>query len=314
MRISERSSMYTVSIAIPVVDEFHFLRGTIEQIKKYKHPEINQQILVMDQSNTNHLDRAYQSDPDVEVIKTTRIDAGYPIDEAAKIASGEYFCSLDADCWPVHPAYLYAPIKAIEKYKLSFVGKATGLHLSYQTQGNFYHINNYYRVSTTALVRKVAEAVSFMRYVNRYKANFIPNVDVPWTADCDNGVVANWYVDYAKLGPKLSLAMNKKLGNTNEMGVYGMTIDELVTHMVFGYGKEWIGNPHKVLGDKYLEWQNKIMIQGLTNEIIEEIKAAQIPAYQILYDRHYWDGTSERPLAPTDELYADFSAWKRSVQ
>ena len=53
---------------------------------------------------------------------------------------------------------------------------------------------------------------------------------------------------------------------TNKMGIYGMVIDDLVFHMVFGFGEEWINDLQDVLGDFYLTLRKKIMYKGFLTD------------------------------------------------
>ncbi len=203
----------------------------------------------------------------------------------------------------MHPNWLHIPIELIKKYNFTFVGKHTGLHNAYQSQGNFFHINNYFRVSKTDLARNISLDVGFMRYNNRPQASFTPRVQTSWNMECDNGVIAQWYADQQKMGPKFSFAINKMLGLTNEMGIYGMVIDDLVFHMVFGFGREWIADLDKTLGDPYQEWNRLILKNGLTEEIIEKIKSSLIVHYPIEKHREYWDGEKSTALDHGDEIY-----------
>lgn len=299
------------TILIPVCTELDFLKIGIYKIKQFRHPEIEQEIIIADQTDFSQtLQDLFGSDPEIKIVKIPRIDAGYPIDIGAKMATGDYFCSLDADAFPIHRNWLYLPIKLIERYNLSFVGKQTGLHISYPAHGNFRHINNYYRVSKTNIAKKIAEDVSFMRWGNRSMVNFIPT-DTRWNSDCDNGVVAQWYADQIDCGGKVSLALNKTIGFTSEMGIYGMVIDDLVFHMVFGFGEEWIKDLSKTLGSQYLEWKEKIK-NGEIESVSESMLSATIPHHPIETDREYWDGKTAKRLSPNDEMYQFIETIKKS--
>jgi glycosyltransferase involved in cell wall biosynthesis len=300
------------SILIPYVEEKEFIKGSIRQIKKFRHPEIENEIIIIDQSLDDEIKDLYSSDPEIKLIKCPRVDAGYPIDVGLRNCSGEYFCSLDADAFPIHKNWLYVPIKLIEKYNFSFIGKQTGLHLSYKNQGNFFHINNYFRVSRKDLALKVSEDVGFLRYENHYKVSFAPRINSGWNISCDNGVVAQWWSDKNKMGPKLSLAMNKFMGMTKEMGVYGMVIDDLIFHMVFGFGREWIQDLNKTLGDEYLNWNRRIIKEGLSDEIINELLSNLKPCWPIETDRELWDGEKPERIEPGNEIWEYIQELKQS--
>ena len=255
------------TICIPVCFEIPFLEGALRQIKKYKHPNIDHEVLIMNQTDEkwhnkiNGLAQEYGA----KVINMPRIDAGYPIDVAVRIANGEYFCTLDADAFPISFNWLNLPIQLIKKFGFSFVGKESGLHLAYKDSlGEYFHLNNYYRVSKTSTAKFLSEKIGFIRQQNKNRAELkyeINDVNV----SCDNGVLAQWLSDKENLGPKLSLKMDKVIGKTPHMGVYGMVIDDLVFHMVFGQTNEEYG----YLNQEYQELSNRIYSNGLTEEMID---------------------------------------------
>lgn len=274
---------------VPHVNTLWYLRTCINQIRKYKHPLIEHKIIIADQSDEPILKQIidlYGNDPEILILKLPRIDAGYPIDVGLKYTNTEYFCSLDCDAFPIHHNWLYLPIKLIEKYNYSFVGSWTGLENSYKHKGNFFHINNYYRVSKTSLAREISEAVGFMRPQNRWKVGFIPKDNSWGNEGCDNGVVAQWYCDQKKLGSKLSLRINKYLGTTPKMGIYGMVIDDLVFHMVFGFAEDWITDIENTLGKAYLELKEKIILKGfISDDQIKELISHALQTSKPLNDR-----------------------------
>jgi len=284
---------YSVTVAIPYVEEFPFLVASLREIQRLAHLEIETEVIVVDQSGTDDLNSTIAQYQNVKHVKTNRIDAGYPLEVAARQASGQYFCSLDADAFPISSKWLYLPVKLIEEFGLSFVGKNTGLHVPYAHAGPFFHINNYYRVCKTSLAKSLAERVGFCRYRNRDRTGFVYQDLVPtFDADCDNGVVSQWFSDQINAGPKLSLALNKILGMTTTQGVFGMTIDDMIFHFVFGFGREWIKDFQVELGTDYLYWRDKIYRDGVSPEMVEEIKASLKPHHSF-YDREYWDSDSK---------------------
>jgi hypothetical protein len=265
------STKTLVTVCIPVCYEFEFLKGSINQIMKHKHEKIDYEIIICDQTEPNISDKIndlYKDIPEIKIVKIPRIDAGYPIDVAVRMAKGEYFCTLDADAFPISNLWLYLPVKLIERYNFSFVGKESGLHLSYENQlGKYFHLNNYYRISKTEIAKKISEDVGFIRPQNKNRSNLHYNNNV--NVGCDNGVIAQWYSDNQKLGPKFCLMMDKIIGKTPHLGVYGMIIDDLIFHMVFGQTNEECGI--NSLGDGYVELNKEINQNGLTDEMIEKL-------------------------------------------
>jgi len=266
--------MYSCTILIPVVKEFEFLKGCINQIKKFEHQEIQTKIIIANQSDDNIHNKIlelYNNDSQIKIIKINQIDAGYPIDKGLEICDTEYFCSLDCDAFPISNKWLYIPIKLINKFNLSFVGKETELHNSYKQLGKFLHINNYFRISKTSIAKDISEKVGFIRPTNHTKAGYSPIVKDWINISCDNGVVSQVYSDLNDYGDKLSLRMNRIIGETPGMGVYGMIIEDLIFHLVFGFSEEWLSNQNQILGSNYLSIKNDINLNGLTDINIERL-------------------------------------------
>jgi len=263
--------MESCTIVIPHVDTPYLIDGAISEIKRLTK-NVDYEILIADQSNDyvfNYLKNKYEKDNKVKLVKLPRIDAGFPIDYAARNSTKEFLCSLDADAFPMHKNWLLAPIELIKKFNLSFVGSDTGLSIysEYKNQGDFSQINNYFRVSKTSTAKFLSETAGFCRYQNRSKTGY-EYKDVGWKLNhSDNGVVAQWYSDMQNLGPKLNLVINKSIGLTNEFGIYGMCIDDLVFHLVFGYHPDTITDSVKSLGDKFLKIETKLKIEGLENNV-----------------------------------------------
>lgn len=125
--------MTSCTIVVPHVDTPFYLKFCLEQVERYRHPDVAQRVIVVDQSavtpDARHLPGT------VEVVRAPAVDAGYPIDLAARMADTEFFCSLDCDAFPIHRNWLRYPIALIEEYGFSFVGNNTGLENSYKDKG-----------------------------------------------------------------------------------------------------------------------------------------------------------------------------------
>jgi hypothetical protein len=215
---------------------------------------------------------------------------------------------------------LYLPVKLIEKFNFSFVGKESGLHHSYTQQlGEYFHLNNYYRISRTNLAKKISEEIGFIRPQNKSRVNLIYEKNVH--ISCDNGVLAQWYSDTEKMGPKLCLMMDKIIGKTPSLGVYGMVIDDLVFHMVFGQTNEECGITN--LGDGYASLNREINENGLTDEMIEKLLSlAKTENILTLYGeenlringRQYYDSTDKRFLSMDDEITTFIETIKNNIK
>jgi len=266
--------MITVSVCVPHVDTPWYLQACLESIKAFSHPEIVTQVIAVDQSSQAHKSVAEKlcAAHGAHFVSTPRVDAGYPIDVALRNATGEYFCSLDCDAWPIHKNWLWLPVQLIKRGLTDWVGADTGLAQAYAMRGKWIHLNNYYRICRTEDAKAASKAVGFMRYENRDRCGHFVPLDKSWEAlgkqlHCDNGVIAQWWCRNQK---KLSLSVCRALGKTPEMGLYGMVIDDLVFHMVFGYGEEWIPNLMKTLGPDYLKLRER-MQKGFGPELIAEL-------------------------------------------
>jgi len=299
-----------VTVCIPFCFEGEFLKGSLRQIFKHRHNDIDYEIILCDQADkalSDEIMDIYGNNDEIKIVKLPRVDAGYPIDVSARMAKGEYFCSLDADAFPISNKWLWLPIKLIDKYGLSYVGKESGLHHSYKSLGDYYHINNYYRLSKTSIAVKCSEDVGFMRPSNRRRVDMKFNVDM--SIGCDNGVVAQWYSDKMNMGPKLGLFMDKIIGKTPTSGVYGMIIDDLVFHMVFGQTRE--EHISGGLGEEYYSLNNDIYKNGLTDETINKLLSMSktenildLYGYEnlIINGRSIYENGSSRFLTDDDDI------------
>jgi len=277
------------NIVIPHVsyDSLMYLKTCVSQIKKHKHTLVKQKILIVDQSPPHVFDKIkhfFSSDPEVEIFQLERVDAGYPIDFIARNLSEDsndsFLCSLDSDAFPISNLWLYLPIKLIETFGYSFVGSSTNLAKCYYDYTRSFgydkewvHINNYYRISRVSVAKLLSNSVGFMRPGNRDRVGFKAITNQWGERGFDNGVIANWYADYLKLGDKFSFNINSALGYTDILGVFGMNISDLVFHFVFGFGEDTLpGGSYECLGFDYLKLRSKIINQDiLSSEFIEDL-------------------------------------------
>lgn len=256
---------FTCTVAVPHVDTPHLLRCCLHNILYYSHPDIDVDVIVIDQSQPA-IKAAVKAEFDgksdangrtpIKVIDAPRLDAGYPLDVAVKEATGEFFCSLDCDCWPITPSWLAIPIEQVHRYNLSFAGCDCDLHKAYPHLGPTPIINNFFRVSRTDLAHEASDRVGFMRPQHRAAAG-MPS-EFPWPTQWhDNGVAANWYVanKYPEKKP-LGIPVTRHLGNAHDRAdccVYGIIVGELVFHLGYGFHPDTVGDAVKQLGQKFLD-------------------------------------------------------------
>lgn len=294
------------TILIPHINTPHLVYGSISQIEKFTD-NVDWEVIVADQSSPNihnEMVEKYKDNVRVKILSLPKIDAGYPIDVAARASSKEFFCSLDADAFPIHKNWLYLPIQLIKEFNLSFVGQDTGLGIysEYAKDGEFCHLNNYFRVSRTSLARHISENAGFCRFQHRAQTG-LKFSDVGWKpSHSDNGVVAQWWSDKMKFGDKAGLALNKILGMTTEFGVYGMCIDDLVFHFVFGYHPDTINDANKSLGSAYLELELKIKNEGLTQSNIDAL-LSQLKTHHPYTSRVYSSTGKSEMMDPQSDIF-----------
>jgi hypothetical protein len=229
-----------------------FLNTCVNQVLTHKHKDIETIICVVEQSNDeikSNVKNILSKYENITVLDCEPIDAGYPIDYALEYYKNlnlniDYVCTLDADAFVVSNMYLYLPIKLIETYGYCYIGSSTDLaHWGYndrmkkidENTKEWQHINNYYRVSKFSTILKCSEDVGHLRLQNRHKINktFVKTL-FDEIKECDNGVIAQWYSSYINQGEKLSLEIISRSGLCSH-GIYGMNIENMVYHVVFGY-------------------------------------------------------------------------------
>lgn len=278
---------FTCTVAVPHVDTPHLLRCCLANIQHYLHPDIAVDVIVIDQSQPAikaavKMEWDGKSDANgrtpIKVIDAPRVDAGYPLDVAVKEATGEYFCSMDCDCWPITPAWLAIPIEQIKRYGLSFVGCDCDLHKAYPHLGPAPVINNFFRVSRTDIAHEASDRVGFMRPQNRKAAGF-PS-EFPHGGWHDNGVAANWCVNthHPELRP-LGLPVTRHLGNAHDRDdccVYGIIVGELVFHLGYGFHPDTVRDAVKQLGQKFLDLHDSFAHKDNLVEYARELEQRSV--------------------------------------
>lgn len=242
-------SRFSCTVAVPHVNTLGLLSCCIENILHHEHPDIDVEVIVIDQSDDGikaavkaRFDGRNGAHTSIRVIDCPRIDAGYPLDVAVRQAAGEFFCSLDCDAWPISAAWLASPIEQIVRRDFSFVGCDCDLHTAYAHFGDFRAINNFYRVSWTDLALRASTAVGFMRPRNRDHCQIEIGDEFPFHDWCDNGVAANWWA--CKQGQSLVLPVTRILGRAHDRDdgcVYGIVVDEKVFHLGYGFYQDTVG-------------------------------------------------------------------------
>lgn len=303
--------MTSCTIIISHYESIPFLRACVRQIRKYKHPEIEQTIIVADQSRAAHsfIDDDDFWGTDLFYIRMNPLYSGYGIDYLMRKDGpfGEYICQLHVDAFPIHKNWLYLPIKLIEEYNLAFVGQ---LHFISNGSGFIYPPNPFFSMSPTFNVARTETYIEmslqagFTRFHNRPDSGLsFKNKDWDnWAAadyahrGSDDDTVAFCWEDSHREHDKLGLAITGMID-----APYGRIIEDIVFH--FGSCREAIG----VMGQMSQEYQQYTQrINGnysdeLISEMVERAKATKPPAAQIL-TRNLWDGKLKESMPPFEEL------------
>ena len=267
--------MIKVTVAIPHADTPWFLRACLESIAAQQHPEIELEVLVADQTRDDKLHKEVcavvaASAVPTKLVYCRHLGSGSGLDRLLKFSTGEYFCSLDCDAWPIHKNWLWMPVQLVNEGVAQWVGNDTGLALGYKEKGDFVHLNNYYRVSKTDMARDVSRAVGFIRWDSRWEIGFVAS-DYYWeslggTVKCDNGVVA---MHHTRNHTKLHLPITRYLGATPQVGIYGMVIDDLVFHLVFARNFLQAQDPLAAFGPDFCGLYKRLSSEPITRATVE---------------------------------------------
>ncbi len=109
-----------VTIIVFNYESLSFLKACIRQIRKYKHDEIYQHIIIADQSCEKSHEGVileFGNSEDISIVKMNSVCSGYAIDYIMRNVDikSEYVCTLDSDAFPIHKNWLYVSIKLIEE-------------------------------------------------------------------------------------------------------------------------------------------------------------------------------------------------------
>jgi len=265
--------MTTATVCVPHCDTPWFLKACLESIAAHQHHDLDIDVIVACQTQDHAMHKQVYgiiaaSPLKVKLLHCRLLGCGHGIDEALRFATGEYFCTLDCDAWPIHKNWLWVPVRLIADGHAQWVGSDTGLALSYKEKGHFVHLNNYYRVSRTDVARTVSRNVGFIRWDSRWEVDFHAK-DYYWeslggTVKCDNGVVA---MHHTRDHKKISLPILRCLGRAPS-GIYGMVIEDLVFHLVFARNRLQNEDPAKAYGKDYLELYDAMQKHGVSRDDI----------------------------------------------
>lgn len=301
------------TIIVSHYESLPFLRACIRQIRKYKHPEIEQHIIIADQSRDETYFKLYNEfdGDDITVCQTKPLYSGYGIDWVMRNIEikTDYICQLHVDAFPIHKNWLYLSIKLIEENNFAFVGQ---LHFFsrptdtiYPAESKFFSMSPTFNVAKTSTYKEMSLDAGFTRYHERAKTDLTFNnndweewaKEDYWNRGSDDDVPAFCWEDKHRQHDKLGLAITGMIGVPGEESGYGRIIEDMVFH--FGFCRESIG-VGSLMGSKYVNWTKRIN-RGFSDELIEEmIKAAK--QNKSGWDRNVWDGKLKVINEPGKEL------------
>ena len=302
--------MTSCTIIISHYESIPFLHACIRQIRKYKHPRIEQRIYIIDQSSGETFEEieGYFRSHDIYVVRTPALYSGFGIDYYIRNYNivTDYVCQLHVDAFPIHRNWLYLPIKLIEENNLYFVGQLHFISKStdtiYPPNNPFFSMSPTFNVAKAETYKEMSEEAGFTRFHNRERAGleFKNNDWMNWAKDdynargSDDDVVAfHWedkYREHDKLGLEISGFIQPN---------FGRIIDDLVFHFCSANESRGVD-----MGDEYNSFTKRISenySDELINEMIELAKKNKPNGSEIL-SRNFWNGTTKQSSPPSDEL------------
>lgn len=300
------------TIIISHFESLSFLRAAIRQIRKYSHPEINQHILIIDQSSDecyNEIVSEFGEAEDILIIETLPLYSGFGIDWAIRNVEikTDYICQLHADAYPIHQNWLYLPIKLIEENDFSFVGQLQ--FISKPTDKiyppePFFAMAQCFNIAKSGTYKTLSLAAGFTRFHNRPQSGLEwlmkdwetwAKEDYPARGSDDDIVAFHWQDKY-RPDDKLGLAITGFIQPS-----FGRIIEDVVFH--FGSCRESIG-VFDTMPELYQEYTRRIN-ENYSDELIEEMvslaKANRPPELETL-SRNFWDGKLKVSSPPTEQL------------
>lgn len=313
--------MTSCTIIINHFESAKFLYAAIRQIRKYKHPEIFQHIIVADQSSKEtylEIEKVYENDKDVDVVWILKqLWSGYGMDYCMRYRNidTDYVVELHADALPISDQWLMLPIKLIQEYGFSFVGQLQFISKPtdtiYPPGKPFFAMAQSFNLGKTETYRELSMIAGFTRFHNRPQSGIEwPNNDwMNWAKDdynargSDDNVVAFWWQDQNRRQDKMGLAISGFVAPN-----FGRIIDDIVFH--FCSCREGLNGS---LGKEYNDYVRRInenYSDELISEMVELAKKNRPPEMEIL-SRNFWNGKTKTHSPPSEELNKRIEEFKK---
>jgi hypothetical protein len=289
----------TCTIIIYDFNSIPFLKGCMRQVLKYKHPDIEQRILISEQGDKSTADAIRAMFPEAEVFHLPAYGSGYAVDYLVRNANitSEYICTLDVDALPIHRNWLLIPIRLCEDYKFTFAGVHAEIEEAYG--GGFFCMCQYWKVGRTADFIRLSHGGGFTKWSSR-KASGMGFDDNNWLRGwSDDGVIAHWWEDQNSSHDKFTFATPRYLYVAPTEGRGGRDTDGLVFHFAFSYNWTRVGNKLNSMGADFLEWVRRINEVNFSEELLGEMLYKLIPL-ETPIPRKVW--TNKTIIKPSDDL------------
>lgn len=301
----------SVTIIISHYESLPFLRRCLKQIEKYKNPEIEQKVLVLDQSQSvvygemlSFL-REYGVNNNLDFTLCMKgLYSGYGIDYAMRDwnINTDYICQLHADAFPISNNWLKLPITLMEENNLAFTGVlqfiSNGTESIYPPNNGVFGMAQCFNIGRTDVYKEMSLEGGFTRFHNRPQSGLTWNNNdwADWAKEdyaargSDDDVPAFFWEDKYRQHNKLSFGLTGRIGVPGEESGYGTIIEDMVFH--FGYHRESLGVMPQ-MGAKYGEWVRRIN-ENYSDELLEEmISEARKQNLNSVDMRRTWDGTDK---------------------
>lgn len=306
--------MKSVTIIISHFNSLPFLHACVRQIRKYKHPDIHQHILIVDQSDEATFDivnHEYGTQVDINVLRTKSLYSGYGIDWVMQKfePTSDYIVQVHCDLFPIHPNWIHLPITLMEENNLAFCGQlqfiSTGKESIYPPYPIF-AMAQCFNVGRTKVYREMSFEAGFTRFHNR-----------PWVEEGISWKNKDWdewaepaYQERGSDDDIVAFHWQDKYRNDNKLGLaisgfiepsYGRIIDSLVFHFCSANEARGVMDTMPPLYQEYVKRINENYSDELIDEMITKAKANQPPNLEIL-SRNYWNGTTKESSPTNEEL------------
>lgn len=289
-----------------------FLHTCIRQTRKMEHSDIDQHIIICDQSSdetANRISKIYGMAKDITIVRTLPLYSGFGLDYIMRNIEikTDYICQLHVDAFGITPNYIYLCIKLINEYNLSFVGQLQCINLGdspVYPPFPFFAMAQCFNVARTDTYKVLSLEAGFTRFHNRPQSGltFQSNDWSEWAKDdynargSDDDIVAFHWQDKHTQMDKLGLAITGYIQPS-----FGRIIESVLFH--FGSCREASSNINS-MPELYRYYTNKInedYSDSLIDEMVNLAMANKPPELDIL-SRNLWSGTKKESSPPSERI------------